>query len=319
LSKHMPLLDQIVTHYSSQLSETENEEKVRVAGLVTSARSHQTKTGKLMGFATIEDIQGTVDLVIFPKLWESSHELLQPNQLVAIEGKVDISGSEPHIIVDKVMTELSLTMSSEADMISSSKPSSSREEDISFIPVESTEELDNDMPPPPEAPPEWATFDQVPRGSQAGIKENPPSSQAADVSRTGLQTDPSIKLDEPRKLAEEKESQMHVAESGAAVYDVANHPPYIPAVPSLQNEEKNYTITVILRSNGDKKRDEIRVKQIVGTFMSFPGKDRFVFQIIEKERSFLIEFPNFTTKYCSDLVDRLRKFINADDLIIEIP
>ena len=38
--------------------------------MVTRFRNHQTKTGNAMGFVTLEDIQGTIELVIFPKTWK---------------------------------------------------------------------------------------------------------------------------------------------------------------------------------------------------------------------------------------------------------
>ena len=49
---------------------SQHEEKVRVAGLITVVRPYTTKTGKPMGFVTIEDIQGNIELVLFPKTWD---------------------------------------------------------------------------------------------------------------------------------------------------------------------------------------------------------------------------------------------------------
>src|SRR5512147_2916453 len=70
LSPVMDVLTQAVTHFSGQLSEVESNEHVRVAGLVTRIRPHQTKTGKAMGFVTLEDVQGNIELVVFPRTWE---------------------------------------------------------------------------------------------------------------------------------------------------------------------------------------------------------------------------------------------------------
>ncbi|MFN8405239.1 MAG: hypothetical protein U0V48_17060 [Anaerolineales bacterium] len=38
-------------------------------GLVTNVRLHMTKTTKPMGFVTLEDIQGNIELVLFPRTW----------------------------------------------------------------------------------------------------------------------------------------------------------------------------------------------------------------------------------------------------------
>ena len=70
LTPYLPTCKRKVTHFSGQLSEVSNKEKVIVAGMVTRFRNHQTKTGKAMGFVTLEDIQGSIELVVFPKAWE---------------------------------------------------------------------------------------------------------------------------------------------------------------------------------------------------------------------------------------------------------
>ncbi len=41
-------------------------DKVKIVGIVSALRSRPSKTGKLMGFATIEDLTGTIELICFP-------------------------------------------------------------------------------------------------------------------------------------------------------------------------------------------------------------------------------------------------------------
>ena len=61
------MLKKKITHFSGQLGEASSKEKVIVAGMVARFRRHQTKDGKPMGFATLEDIQGNIELVLFPQ------------------------------------------------------------------------------------------------------------------------------------------------------------------------------------------------------------------------------------------------------------
>ena len=74
LNEYQATLAKIVSYFSGQLGEANHEEKVRMAGLITGVRPYTTKTGKPMGFAALEDIQGTVELVLFPKTWEAWRE-----------------------------------------------------------------------------------------------------------------------------------------------------------------------------------------------------------------------------------------------------
>jgi DNA polymerase-3 subunit alpha len=76
-------------------------------------------------------------------------------------------------------------------------------------------------------------------------------------------------------------------------------------------------ITIILRSSHDKVRDNLRIRQIYGTLITYPGKDRFAFHVFERGRGYLIEFPNFTTQICPDLLTRLKTFVPADQLRVE--
>jgi len=50
--------------------------EIRVGGLLTAMREVITKRGKRMGFATLEDIEGSFELVVFPDVYESHLALL---------------------------------------------------------------------------------------------------------------------------------------------------------------------------------------------------------------------------------------------------
>jgi DNA polymerase-3 subunit alpha len=106
LSPVMDILSKTVTHFSGQLSETVSQEKVRVAGMVTRLRKHQTKAGKDMAFVTLEDIQGNIELVIFPRTWEQVQKSIDFERIVVVEGRIDAEGVEPKVLVDTVTTEL---------------------------------------------------------------------------------------------------------------------------------------------------------------------------------------------------------------------
>ena len=113
LSPVMDALTQVVTHFSGQLPEAAPGEKVRVAGIVTRVRPHMTKTGKNMGFVTLEDVQGNIELVVFPRTWDSYWETFEVDSVVLVDGKVDAQGGDPKVLVDKVTTDLKSFTSAE--------------------------------------------------------------------------------------------------------------------------------------------------------------------------------------------------------------
>jgi len=103
LSPYQKILAQRVTHFSHQLPEAGENENVVVAGMLDRFRQHLTKNGKNMGFATLEDMYGQIDLVIFPQTWERYYHLIEMDTILQAEGRVDNSQGEPKILVDKII------------------------------------------------------------------------------------------------------------------------------------------------------------------------------------------------------------------------
>jgi DNA polymerase III subunit alpha len=108
LTPYQQTFAQIVSYFSGQLPQAQHEERVRVAGLVTAVRPYMTKTNKPMGFVTMEDVQGNIELVLFPKTWQKTHEMLKVGQIIIVEGKADTGSTPPKILVDEIRTEIKI-------------------------------------------------------------------------------------------------------------------------------------------------------------------------------------------------------------------
>lgn len=115
LSPVMKDLGDVVTHYSAQLSEATHDEHVRVVGVITRIRHYQTRSGQSMAFVTLEDLQGAIELVIFPRHWERLSGLVEVDRIVLVDGRVDLSASEPKILVDNIATEFAKKVAAETN------------------------------------------------------------------------------------------------------------------------------------------------------------------------------------------------------------
>jgi len=96
--------------------------------------------------------------------------------------------------------------------------------------------------------------------------------------------------------------------------------PNLKLLPAKANQFSSRPIqqlTVVLRSTGRPEHDRKRFKQIYGTLISFHGKDRFSFQLIENGKSHLVDFPNVTTRVSTHLLDRLKKVIGEESWRVE--
>jgi DNA polymerase-3 subunit alpha len=65
------------------------DSEVRVAGLVREVRRVVTRKGQIMAYASLEDLTGTVDIVLFPRIFEQVRLLFEPDKVVVVLGKVD--------------------------------------------------------------------------------------------------------------------------------------------------------------------------------------------------------------------------------------
>jgi DNA polymerase-3 subunit alpha len=79
------LSDTQAVEVTSALQDTE----VRVAGLVREVRRVVTRKGQIMAYASLEDLTGTVDVVLFPRVFEQVRLLFEPDKVVVVAGKVD--------------------------------------------------------------------------------------------------------------------------------------------------------------------------------------------------------------------------------------
>lgn len=77
--------------------------QVIVCGIVTKSKLMNTRTGKQMIFADLEDMYGSAELVVFPKLLEQFSSLLAPESIIKVSGKVNIKeGEKAKILVNDV-------------------------------------------------------------------------------------------------------------------------------------------------------------------------------------------------------------------------
>ena len=90
--------NQIFEKYRENLLRTS---KVKVGGILKSKKTMITKNNKMMAFAALEDLFGTIELVIFPNVFSRYKDLIEDENVVFVEGHFQESEvEEPKILVD---------------------------------------------------------------------------------------------------------------------------------------------------------------------------------------------------------------------------
>ena len=62
-----------------------------------------TKNNQNMAFITLEDLLGTIEVVVFPKLYEQYRQYLDADSKIFVYGRASISEDEGKLLLDKVV------------------------------------------------------------------------------------------------------------------------------------------------------------------------------------------------------------------------
>ena len=81
----------------------EDGRTVTMGGILAEVHSKATKKGAMMGFATLEDLTGQIECLLFPKIFERYHSLLQEDAPVLLTGHLSVREEEDtKLLVDAV-------------------------------------------------------------------------------------------------------------------------------------------------------------------------------------------------------------------------
>lgn len=93
---------------------------------------------------------------------------------------------------------------------------------------------------------------------------------------------------------------------------------YVPLTKSIDDKSHPpQQITIFLQPTGDEERDKRRIKTLYGTLISYHGKDKFRFEVINKGKRQFIDFVHDTTRICPDLLNRLKMLMEKEAWRVE--
>ena len=285
LTRHLSDLSQVVTHASSELGEVPSGAEVVVAGEVTAVRPYQTRSGKPMGFVTLEDLQGSIELVVFTRLWNEIARWIEVRKIVVAKGKVDAERGDPKILADSISTEFSLVRPLADSVVKVLPREGPAEEPV----PELAAEIDLEPEPIPEGEPLAIVLEVL----------------AAPPIEAFVRPDPLPEA--PVEHAPER-PPLPAGWGELALVD--------PGLREAGDTDPRL-LTVRLASTGDAQRDARRMRRVHGLLLSYPGVDRFVFHVFEASRQYHLEFPNSTTGFCKELFTQLTILLGEGMVVVE--
>ena len=82
----------------------ESEKNAILGGIITNVNTKITKRGQYMAFITLEDLYGTVEIVVFPKVYDRCRAFLKEDSKVYVLGRTDIPDEgDGKLIADRIV------------------------------------------------------------------------------------------------------------------------------------------------------------------------------------------------------------------------
>ena len=86
----------------SDASEVLDGKYFSVAGIISDCRIRNTRQGDSMAILTLEDFNGKMEIVVFPKVYRDAARLLYQENAISVEGKLSIDERERKIQALKI-------------------------------------------------------------------------------------------------------------------------------------------------------------------------------------------------------------------------
>ena len=103
LMEHAEALARFADVGLDALDESWRGRKVRLAGMLSSLNTQKTRRGGLMARARLEDLAGTLDVVIFPDAFDRLAELLRSSEPLLLGGDLVFESDRPELQLDEAI------------------------------------------------------------------------------------------------------------------------------------------------------------------------------------------------------------------------
>ena len=103
LEGHASRLERVVSETTDGLKDRRTDEVVTVGGVVSELKEINTKKGDRMAFMRLEDLHGSVEVIVFSDLYRKRRDLFVLDHLVVVTGRVDCGDEDVKIIAEDVV------------------------------------------------------------------------------------------------------------------------------------------------------------------------------------------------------------------------
>ena len=103
LSRFEKTLEQFTNTDSLTIQGADDKSSVRIGGLISASRVLRTRKGDLMAFVTVTDLNGSVEVVVFPETYAAAGGLVVNDTPILIQGQVQKDESGVKVLADSLI------------------------------------------------------------------------------------------------------------------------------------------------------------------------------------------------------------------------
>lgn len=82
--------------------EIKNEQKIVIGGIIEALKEINTKKGDKMAFMTLADFTGSIEAVVFPKIFQKHRDILKEDSVIAVQAKVSQKEGSLSVIIEGI-------------------------------------------------------------------------------------------------------------------------------------------------------------------------------------------------------------------------
>lgn len=88
---------------ASEVFNVSDGDRVIIGGIISAVSKKITKNNAMMAFLMVEDLYGSIEVIVFPKTFEKVANLMREDEIVIIKGRISIREDEqPKILCEDV-------------------------------------------------------------------------------------------------------------------------------------------------------------------------------------------------------------------------
>jgi DNA polymerase-3 subunit alpha len=103
LAEYAGRLGTLVSHTTTSLRDVRQSSRVTLAGIVSALKRRKTRKGDLMAVCTLEDLEGTVEVVVFPEVYARHRSLLDEGAALLLTGNVEVAEEGRRLVAESLL------------------------------------------------------------------------------------------------------------------------------------------------------------------------------------------------------------------------